>query len=199
MEWNNWPTFFDADSFFIPFAGDCRSYSYVIGLSTPEEPDWCSLLFLAKLIPRILHNINRVCYIFGGTVQYPINDITHTRISRYTLAQLRQADHIATSVSSDSRLNRIDRNSSEIMKKKRSDNAIHLLFPIIPIGFGWIFLCSKYIADASSLNTHTLWSWSSQQDSFMRSIDCSSPIFNIWFHDWCAYFAWNGQIVWACE
>lgn len=78
--------------------GDSRTYSYVIGLSTPEEPDWQSLLFLAKLIPRILHNINRVCYIFGGTVQYPINDITHTRISRFSLAQLRQADHIATTV-----------------------------------------------------------------------------------------------------
>lgn len=78
--------------------GDCRSYSYVLGLSTEEEPDWKDLLFLAKLIPRILHNINRVCYIFGGPVQYPITDITETRISRYTLAQLRQADHLANSV-----------------------------------------------------------------------------------------------------
>lgn len=80
------------------FIGDSRTYSYVIGLSTPDEPDWHSLLFLAQLIPRILHNINRVCYIFGGTVQFPISDITHTRISRYSLAQLRQADHIATTV-----------------------------------------------------------------------------------------------------
>lgn len=81
--------------------GDCRSYSYVIGLSTAEEPDWQSLLFLAKLIPRILHNINRVCYVFGGTVQFPITDITHTLINRYSLAQLRQADHFATSVLSE--------------------------------------------------------------------------------------------------
>lgn len=84
---------------FLPCLGDSRSYSYVIGLSTSDDsPDWQSLLFLAKLIPRILHNINRVCYIFGGTVQYPITDITHTRISRYSLAQLRQADDVATSV-----------------------------------------------------------------------------------------------------
>lgn len=81
------------------FAGDRRSYSYVIGLSTTEEPDWQDLLFLAKLIPRILHNINRVCYIFGGAVQFPVNDITQTRISRFSLAQLRQADHIANTVS----------------------------------------------------------------------------------------------------
>lgn len=78
--------------------GDSRSYSYVLGLSTEEDPDWKDLQFLAKLIPRILHNINRVCYIFGGPVQFPVTDITETRISRYTLAQLRQADHLANTV-----------------------------------------------------------------------------------------------------
>lgn len=78
--------------------GDARSYSYVIGLSTPEAPDWQDLLFLAKLIPKILHNINRVCYIFGGVVQYPISDVTHTRICRYALAQLRHADAIVNEV-----------------------------------------------------------------------------------------------------
>lgn len=57
------------------------------------------MLFLAKLIPRILHNINRVCYIFGGPVQFPINDITETKINQYSLAQLRQADHLANTVS----------------------------------------------------------------------------------------------------
>lgn len=78
--------------------GDSRSYSYVLGLSTDEAPYWKDMLFLAKLIPRILHNINRVCYIFGGSVQYTINDITDTRINKYTLGQLRQADHVANTV-----------------------------------------------------------------------------------------------------
>lgn len=55
-------------------------------------------MFLARLIPRILHNVNRVCYIFGGHVQHQITDITYTRISRYTLAQLRQADAFANDV-----------------------------------------------------------------------------------------------------
>lgn len=84
--------------YILCYAGDCRSYSYVLGLSTEEDPDWNDLLFLAKLIPRILHNINRICYIFGGPVQYPIADITETRISQNTLAQLRQADHLANTV-----------------------------------------------------------------------------------------------------
>lgn len=67
-------------------------------MSTETTPDWDDMLFLAKLIPRILHNVNRVCYIFGGPVQYPISDITDTKINKYTLAQLRQADHLANKV-----------------------------------------------------------------------------------------------------
>ncbi|KAB1284188.1 GMP synthase [glutamine-hydrolyzing] [Camelus dromedarius] len=39
--------------------GDCRSYSYVCGISSKDEPDWESLIFLARLIPRMCHNINR--------------------------------------------------------------------------------------------------------------------------------------------
>lgn len=56
------------------------------------------MIFLAKLIPRILHNVNRVCYIFGGHVKYQVNDITHTLLSSYTLSQIRQADHLANEV-----------------------------------------------------------------------------------------------------
>ncbi|XP_055386180.1 GMP synthase [glutamine-hydrolyzing] [Condylostylus longicornis] len=78
--------------------GDKRTYSYVLGLSSETEVNWNDMIFLAKLIPRILHNINRVCYIFGGHVQFPVIDITHTRICRQALAQLRQADYIATDI-----------------------------------------------------------------------------------------------------
>uniref|UniRef100_A0A1B0D9P4 GMP synthase (glutamine-hydrolyzing) n=1 Tax=Phlebotomus papatasi TaxID=29031 RepID=A0A1B0D9P4_PHLPP len=74
--------------------GDKRSYSYVVGISSEGTPNWGDLQFLAKIIPRILHNVNRVCYIFGEPVQYQITDITHTHISRKTLAQLRVADAI---------------------------------------------------------------------------------------------------------
>lgn len=78
--------------------GDKRSYSYVVGLSSDIEPNWQDMIFLAKLIPRILHNVNRVCYIFGGHVNYQVNDITHTLLSSYTLSQIRQADHLANEV-----------------------------------------------------------------------------------------------------
>jgi GMP synthase (glutamine-hydrolysing) len=56
------------------------------------------MLFLAKLIPRILHNVNRVCYIFGGKVKYLINDVTHTHLRQNVLSQIRQADFIANEV-----------------------------------------------------------------------------------------------------
>ncbi|KAL5281588.1 GMPS family protein [Megaselia abdita] len=78
--------------------GDKRSYSYVLGLSSQVDPNWNDLIFLAKLIPRILHNINRVCYVFGGHIQFPISEVTYTHISNFTLSQLREADAIANEV-----------------------------------------------------------------------------------------------------
>lgn len=78
--------------------GDKRSYNYVVGLSSETQPNWQDMIFLAQLIPRILHNINRVCFIFGAPVVFQITDVTHTFISNYTLGQVRQADHIVNTV-----------------------------------------------------------------------------------------------------
>ena len=41
--------------------GDCRSYNYVAALSSEEttEVPWTDVMALAKIIPRICHNINR--------------------------------------------------------------------------------------------------------------------------------------------
>ncbi|XP_055858359.1 GMP synthase [glutamine-hydrolyzing] isoform X2 [Episyrphus balteatus] len=86
--------------------GDKRSYSYVLGLSSDTEPNWSDIMFLAKLIPRILHNINRVCYVFGKQVKFQFHDITHTNLNRYVLKQLRQADAIATDIIQQAGLNR---------------------------------------------------------------------------------------------
>ncbi|CAG2179509.1 unnamed protein product [Oppiella nova] len=83
--------------------GDCRTYSYVVGLSESEAKrvdndtkKFEDLSVLAKLIPRVCHNVNRVCYIFGDEVKYPVHDITHTCLTTGVLSQLRQADSIAT-------------------------------------------------------------------------------------------------------
>ncbi|PNF33228.1 GMP synthase [glutamine-hydrolyzing] [Cryptotermes secundus] len=78
--------------------GDCRSYSYVVGLSSEKEPDWDDMLFLARLIPRVCHNVNRVCYIWGGLVRDQVLDITPTFLTSNVLSTLRQADHVANQV-----------------------------------------------------------------------------------------------------
>nr|CAD7439700.1 unnamed protein product [Timema bartmani] len=76
--------------------GDCRSYGYVVGLSSEGEPDWLDMLFLARLIPRVCHNVNRVCYIMGPLVRDQVPDVTPTFLTSHVLATLRQADHVAT-------------------------------------------------------------------------------------------------------
>jgi len=87
---------------FLLLQGDRRSYSYVVGLSCEETVsegvEWEDMLFLAKLIPRVCHNVNRVCYIFGPQLHHPIQDITPTYLTSNVIATLRQADHLANQV-----------------------------------------------------------------------------------------------------
>jgi len=78
--------------------GDSRSYSYAVGISSVSDPDWEDLLYFAKIIPRVCHNINRICYIFGGPVEHPVMEVTPTFLTPIVLATIRQADHLAHQV-----------------------------------------------------------------------------------------------------
>ncbi|KAJ8357824.1 hypothetical protein SKAU_G00206180 [Synaphobranchus kaupii] len=78
--------------------GDCRSYSYVCAVSSREAPHWESLLFLARLIPRLCHSVNRVVYVFGPQVKESPADITPTFLTTGVLSTLRQVDFVAHSV-----------------------------------------------------------------------------------------------------
>ncbi|XP_078463774.1 GMP synthase [glutamine-hydrolyzing] isoform X1 [Lampetra fluviatilis] len=78
--------------------GDCRTYSYVCGLSSKCPVHWESLLYLAKLIPRICHNINRVVCVMGDQVREPPTDVTPTYLTSGVLSTLRQADHTAHTI-----------------------------------------------------------------------------------------------------
>lgn len=83
--------------------GDSRSFSYVVGLSTDAvEPAWDNLIILARLIPKICHNVNRVCYIFGGSVRETVHDVTPTLLTSNVVATIRQADYLATQVLNES-------------------------------------------------------------------------------------------------
>lgn len=78
--------------------GDSRSYSYVVGLSSDSEPVWDTLIAMARLIPKVCHNVNRVCYIFGGCVRDVIQEITPTFLTPNVVDTLREADYLATKV-----------------------------------------------------------------------------------------------------
>lgn len=82
--------------------GDCRTYSYVVALSSNQPPCWSDLMKLAKIIPRICRNINRVVYAYGSLIKYQIEDITPTFLTKGVLSTLRQADFKATSVLQES-------------------------------------------------------------------------------------------------
>lgn len=53
---------------------------------------------MAKLIPKICHNVNRVCYVFGDPIKFPVQDVTQTYLTPQVLATLREADFRAHSV-----------------------------------------------------------------------------------------------------
>lgn len=92
--------------------GDGRSYHYVCALSTDDpasydkslaagspptidgvfNPDWETLFALAKFIPKIYHNVNRVVYVFGKRIRDPIVDITPTTLTKDAIFQLQEAD-----------------------------------------------------------------------------------------------------------
>jgi GMP synthase (glutamine-hydrolysing) len=74
--------------------GDGRTYSYPCVLSGPAEPDWAQLFEIARLIPKVCHNVNRVCFAFGGPAPGPYTTITPTLPCRATLDQLRAADDV---------------------------------------------------------------------------------------------------------
>ena len=82
--------------------GDGRTYSYAVGISCTKEPsgsnEWNDLMYFARLIPRVCHNINRVTYIFGGVVEHPVSDVTPTMLTPMVISTLRQADHLANQV-----------------------------------------------------------------------------------------------------
>lgn len=81
--------------------GDARSYSHVVCLSTRGElkgDDWQQVARLAKLIPKVCHNVNRVCFVHGPPVEYQVNDVTPTYLTPKVLATLREADYRAHKV-----------------------------------------------------------------------------------------------------
>lgn len=53
---------------------------------------------LYRILPAMLIKLFRVVYIFGGSVRFPVEDITPTYLTNGVLSTLRQADFLATEV-----------------------------------------------------------------------------------------------------
>jgi len=76
--------------------GDGRSYSYLVGLS--GKKDWNELFRIAKEIPKQVHKVNRIVYIFGDPVTWPVKEITPTYLREDVISQLQKADDIVNEV-----------------------------------------------------------------------------------------------------
>lgn len=76
--------------------GDGRTYSYGVALSGPEN--WDELFKLAREIPKHVHSINRVTYVFGEQLSSDqILHMTETHLTHDVIGQLQIADDVATS------------------------------------------------------------------------------------------------------
>eukprot|EP01126_Amoeba_proteus_P043358 TRINITY_DN4756_c0_g1_i18.p1 TRINITY_DN4756_c0_g1~~TRINITY_DN4756_c0_g1_i18.p1 ORF type:complete len:569 (-),score=133.84 TRINITY_DN4756_c0_g1_i18:175-1881(-) len=79
--------------------GDGRTYSYPCALSScTQKPNWTHLFMLAKLIPRLCHNINRVVYFFGSPLTGPCRQIVPTLLTPENISLLQEADDIVNRV-----------------------------------------------------------------------------------------------------
>jgi GMP synthase (glutamine-hydrolysing) len=76
--------------------GDGRTYSYLAAVS--GEPNWPELFEITRAIPKEIHQVNRVAYVFGEKFEPPLDEITPTKINQESLVQLRQADAIVEKV-----------------------------------------------------------------------------------------------------
>lgn len=75
--------------------GDCRSYSAAVGLTVTGTPDWPRLIEIAKEIPKKVHGVNRVVFIFGDRIRKDREtSITPTFLTPEVITQLQNADHI---------------------------------------------------------------------------------------------------------
>lgn len=72
--------------------GDGRTFSYLCALS--GTADWEVLFDLAKQIPKKVHQVNRVVYVFGEPIKEKITDITPTHLTPDVIDQLREANQI---------------------------------------------------------------------------------------------------------
>ncbi|CAG0916256.1 unnamed protein product [Notodromas monacha] len=80
--------------------GPKKTYYYACALSDNKDlsPKWEDVFFMARMICRVCHDVNRVAYAFGGKVPHIIRDITPTYMTRHNYDMVRAADYLAHDV-----------------------------------------------------------------------------------------------------
>lgn len=76
--------------------GDGRTYSYLVGLS--GKRNWDELFRVAREIPKEVHQINRVVFLFGEQVFKLIINITPTHLDKEVIRQLQLADEVVNQI-----------------------------------------------------------------------------------------------------
>ena len=86
---------FHFSTHFVFQQGDSRTYSYCVALSSDQgPPNWEDLMTYARIIPRVCHNVNRVCYVFGKAIREPVTDVTTTFLTANVISTLREVDFL---------------------------------------------------------------------------------------------------------
>ncbi|MBI4039967.1 glutamine-hydrolyzing GMP synthase [Candidatus Daviesbacteria bacterium] len=76
----------------VGIQGDGRTYSYLAGLSGKDN--WDELFRVAREIPKEIHQVNRIAYIFGERISGPVTETTPTFLTPEVIKQLQMADDI---------------------------------------------------------------------------------------------------------
>ncbi len=76
----------------VGLQGDNRTYAHLAGLS--GVMDWDRLKNMADKIPREVHGVNRVAYVFGTTIEEGLDSLTPTYLTEEVKADLKNVDQI---------------------------------------------------------------------------------------------------------
>lgn len=77
--------------------GDGRTYAYATALSLgsfPDATEWKKLMVIARAIPKVVHTLNRVVFMFGAREDNSPTTVTPTYLVKPVLDKLRAADDV---------------------------------------------------------------------------------------------------------
>jgi len=79
--------------------GDGRTYSNACALTAKnQKPNWDHLFYLAQLIPKICHKVNRVIFVYGPPLLGPLTEISNISCTPDIINTLQNADDLVTQV-----------------------------------------------------------------------------------------------------